>query len=228
MPPLPAVPNVIRMRILWEIQGKSNQGQRMFISYSGGPPAPSDLTAFANKYITAWNTNMPSLYNVDQTFLGVILEDLSSATGAVAEVAASVVGTRGSNVLPPSAAIVVSFEIARRYRGGHPRSYWPLGTSEDTEQGTGQFTETFQSAVASAVSAQTDSILAQTSGSTTTESQVNVSYYDGFTAIENPFTGRYRNVPKLRATPLVDDIGTIVVRSYIASQRRRRQKTSAS
>jgi hypothetical protein len=50
---------------------------------------------------------------------------------------------------------------------------------------------------------------------------VNVSYYNGFTVVTNPTTGRARNVPTLRGTPVVDTVTGIVARVQVGSQRRR-------
>jgi hypothetical protein len=53
---------------------------------------------------------------------------------------------------------------------------------------------------------------------------VNVSYYEGFTVVIDPITGRARNVPKLRSSgPLVDGVVGIVINPELGTQRRRGQ-----
>jgi hypothetical protein len=53
---------------------------------------------------------------------------------------------------------------------------------------------------------------------------VNVSYYQGFTVVTDPITGRARNVPKLRSGgPLVDVISSVTARPIVGTQRRRNE-----
>ena len=211
--------------MLWSIQGKEDQGLRMFFKYTGAAPSTADLLYFLGIIRAEADSALPTLYGADNVITGWIAEDLSSSTGAVAELTDSTAGTGAAEIVPPGTAVVSSYEISRRYRGGHPRSYWPLGLGADL-QNDGTWTSGFVSSCQSAIDTVIDSLPAATHGSTTIVNQVNVSYYDGFTSVENPITHRYRNVPTLRATPLVDNVNSIVVRPYVGSLRRRRPKTS--
>jgi hypothetical protein len=58
-------------------------------------------------------------------------------------------------------------------------------------------------------------------GGAGTLTHLNVSYYAGFTVVVDPVTGRARNLPTPRVTPLKDAITANIVRSRIGSQRRR-------
>ena len=215
----------MRIRMLWTIQGKEDQGLRFFMKYTGGPPATADLLYFLGIVKAEADSALPALFSPDNVITGWIAEDLSSSMGAVAELTDSTAGSGASDYIPSGTCVVSSYEISRRYRGGHPRSYWPLGISTELTN-SGTWTSGFVSSCQSAIDSVIDSLPASTHGSTTIVGQVNVSYYDGFTSVENPITHRYRNVPTLRATPAVDVVNSIVVRPYVGSMRRRRPKTS--
>lgn len=225
MPPLPDVANVIRCRILFTVYGKENQGLRFFMGYSGSAPTVSNLLAFAGVLKAEADSALPSVMSEDCSLTGYILEDLSSATGSVGTLDDATVGLLTSTPVPPGSAVVASYEISRRYRGGHPRSYWPLGGGNELLS-DGLWESSFITSCQSAIDDVIDALPGTIEGSTTITNQVNVSYYDGFTSVENPITHRYRNVPTLRATPVVDPVTSIVVRQYVGSLRRRRQKTS--
>ena len=225
MPALPSVADVMRIRMLWTIQGKEDQGLRFFMKYTGGPPSTADLLYFLGIVKASADSALPTLFSPDNVITGWIAEDLSSSMGAVAELTDSTPGTGPSDYIPSGTCVVSSYEVTRRYRGGHPRSYWPLGISTELTN-AGTWTPGFVSSCQSAIDTVVDSLPASTHGSTTIVGQVNVSYYDGFTSVENPITHRYRNVPTLRATPLVDTVNSIIVRPYVGSMRRRRPKTS--
>lgn len=227
MPALPAVPGVLRVRILWDMLGKEAQGSRFFVAFTGGPSTVANLTALGGLYNAAAASDLVNLMSNDVAYKGVIIEDLTTSSSAVAEVDTTVTGTRGSAAVPPQSCVVTSFEIARRYRGGRPRLYWPFGVAGDMLN-TGLWDSTLVSATTTGVTAFFNAGLGVTEGSITTDTNVNVSYYEGFTVVTNPITGRSRNVPKLRATPDVDAYGTFVTRNYVGSQRRRRLKTSTS
>jgi hypothetical protein len=226
VPPLPAVAGVIRVRILFTIAGKEDQGLRLFYTYDGSAPSVANLDTFGGVIKTEADSVLPAVLAPDKTITGFVLEDLASDTGAVSTTADSTVGTHDGTPLPADVAAVASYEIPRRYRGGHPRSYWPLGNVDDIDTGDVWQPDSV-TAFSTAVVGVIDSLVGEAAGSTTIANHVAVSYYSGFTAIENPFTGRYRNVPTLRTTPLVFEVTDVVMRNYYGSQLRRRIKTSS-
>lgn len=225
MPPLPAVPNVIRVRLLSTIQGKENQGLRWFLGYSGSNPTVAALTSFSTTLETALSDNLPDITSVKNTYTETIMEDLSSDTGAVYSNEISIAGLDSGDPLPPGTAMVASYEISRRYRGGHPRSYWPLGTASDMVDAP-TWDPAFVTSCEAALISILGSLNGVSSGGCTISNQVNVSLYSGFTSVENPLTHRYRNVPSFRGSPVVDPVESVICRSYIGSIRRRRPKTS--
>jgi len=215
----------MRFRILFSIAGKEDQGLRFFMKYTGGPPSVSDMLYFLVLLKAETDSVLPALIVESVILTGYVGEDLSSSSGATADLTDDTPGTLAAGDQPNQVAVVSSYEISRRYRGGHPRSYWPLGDSGQMSSDS-TWSTTFVNSCQSAIASVLDSLPAATSGSTTIDNHCNVSYYEGFTSVENPITHRYRNVPTLRGTPLVDTVNSIVVRNYIGSMRKRRPKTS--
>lgn len=218
MPPLPDVPAVVRVDFQWQDAADVNVTTRSFWAYSGGPPTATDCTALAtdmHALVSAHN----SLWDTETFLSGVRVTDLSSATGGVGEHASSVVGTR---VFAFGAAMcaLVNFVITRRYRGGKPRWYLPWGGGGDLNSRQ-SWNASFVTAVDSAVSAIRTGFIGSTSGSTAIANQCSVSYYSGFTSVENPITHRWRNVPTLRSSPIVSVIESFSTSGIVSSQRRR-------
>lgn len=220
MPALPPAPGVLRTQINFTLQSDNTALSRIFIKYTGTAPTPAQAAAFAVAVGTAWNTNMSSLMNSSYFQTGVAIEDLSSATGAIGSDSTQHAGTRAGNTLPASACLMVQFLIARRYRGGKPKIFLPLGMSQDLATGP-QWSGTFLGAVQTGWNAFIAAVIAAGWTGAGTLSQVNVSYFSGFTVVTNPITHRARNVPTLRGTPTVDPVLSPAFEIGVASQRRR-------
>jgi hypothetical protein len=145
--------------------------------------------------------------------------DLSSTTGAEDILIDTTAGGRTGDFAPSSAAVLASWTINRRYRGGHPRSYFPFGTAGTYASGSSKFWDpTFIASVETRLNTFIGAVSGKTVSATTFESFVNVSYYD-----KNSFpTPPYR-----RTTPVVDAITAVTVKQRICSQRRRLGKVNA-
>ena len=222
MPALPDVPKTIKVAAIWSDGVNTDIVTRWYETYTGSAPSSSQLTTFCGDVHTAIATNLGYATSEVLDLGRVHAIDLSSPTGAEGDDATS---TAGTNTDPPNAldvAQVVSYEIARRYRGGHPRGYWPLGSAvalDNPQRWDPTYLASIQTnmgvvfaAVASAV---------WSGGGTLQHS--NVSYFNGFTVITDPITGRARNVPTVRVTPLIDAVTSYIARSHIGTQRRRLQ-----
>lgn len=219
MPPLPSVSNVLRADLLWNDGSDTDCRTRMFFRYSGGAPNPTDaVTLAADIYSPA--SAMAALWSTNTQLTGVEVTDLSSPTGGQGLHAQSTTGTRVGADLAGGTCVVVGYVVQRRYRGGKPRNYFPWFTAADlTTRQT--WNPTDLTIVDSDLATYFAAVIGLSSGSTTITDHVNVSYYDGFTVVTNPSTGRARNVPKLRTTPVVDVISSFAARSNPGSQRRR-------
>ena len=219
MPALPSVPNVLRADLQFSIPSAGVIHTRFMFRYSGGPPNSTDATNLAAD-IYSPAAAMASFWDAETGLEGVEVTDLSSPSGGQGVHAQATVGTRAGGELTGGTAVLVNYLIARRYRGGKPRSYLPWFTSSDLANRDAWVSGSL-TALDSALSTFFAAVIGLNSGTTTIEDHVNVSYYEGFTVVTNPVTGRARNVPKVRTTPEVDVITSFAVSPRPASQRRR-------
>lgn len=194
---------------------------RINLAYTGTPPTATQLTTLAAVATTAWGANLKSTCSAAVTLTECDILDLNSLSGASGTSVVSIAGTRAGSGLPANCAALVNFHIARRYRGGKPRIYVPYGTINDTlnqQSWTGAFT----AALLTGYNAWVAAIVAAPWAGGTLTNQVNVSYYQGFTVVTNPITGRAKNVAKLRVgVPVQDVVQSVSVNPTYASQRRR-------
>ena len=220
MPPLPSPGPVLRIACSWNDAGDIPAGSRFFMTYTGGPPNSTDLNTLAAAVAAAWAANMSAVTSAHDFFTGVEITDLSSDTGAIGTWAGSDDGDLGGDLLPANACVVVNHKIARRYRGGRPRTYVRAGSQSQME-GSNQWTSGFMTDVLSAWEAWIAAILAEGGLSIALAAIVNVSWYQGNLVFTTP-TGRARNIPQLRAGgPIHDPITSSVIAPKIGSQRRR-------
>lgn len=210
MPPLPAVPNVVKFSVEG-LCGSHPWANVIHYSYTGAPPSSADLNAMAGILLGAWASEIMPLADDSCTVDQCLAVDLSSGTGAAGAAAGTTPGTRAGGIMPASACVLVNKTIGRRYRGGHPRSYLNVGVQSDmTNPST--WTGTLTGLVFTAYNAVRTAMAGLVETATTLGVEVIVSYID---KILNPIA------PFRRAVPLVLPVGGIVVNPVIASQRRR-------
>lgn len=219
MPALPAIPNVVKVQFGWNDGSDTHATNVMHYRYSGGPPNATDATTIAAGLFNA----MAGCHNSWPP--GTLLElctvtDLASATGAQGAHSGAQDGTSSGVPLAAGSAVLVTYVIGRRYRGGKPRSYFPWGDAASLS-GRQNWSAGYVSQVSANLTAAFAAMLGVTGGSTVLTQHVNVSYYQGFVVVTDPITGRAKNVSKPRATPLVDTIGSFKIGPTVASQRRR-------
>lgn len=220
--PLPPAPGAIRARILFTLGGKPTIGCRVFFGWTGTAPTPAALSTLADTFATSLSTHtIAHLLHPDNKYTGVILTALTSDMAPEAEAHELVTGTRTpGGPLPVDACFVTSYEITRKYRGGHPRSSWPFGTDNDLTT-----PQKWKSASVTAFLGWVTSYVrgfTHTATGTHMAGLLSIAYYQGFTAVENPITHRYRNVPRKRTPALLTAVTGVIGRSYVGSQRRRR------
>jgi hypothetical protein len=102
-------------------------------------------------------------------------------------------------------ACLVNHTIARRYKGGKPRNYLPLGTSTQLNNPVSWQT-TFTTAVTVAFGTFKVQVTTNPAGTGTVDNLVNVSYFDH---------------KVMRTTPVVDVVLNTTANTIPASQRRR-------
>lgn len=223
MPALPDVPKVLRVAC----SGTSGGGEvwltRFYVQYQASAPTPPNVVTFCNGVITSWVAHISPELTPNKDLTQVEVTDLSSPTSSIGLVATSNPGTRTGAWLPPAVCVVSSYTVSRRYRGGHPRGYFPAGSETDVDT-NGQWADLFVTEFTLAVRNFFTDVLAINWGTSEGFLHVNVSYYEGFTVVTDPITGRARNVPKLRTGgPAIDNIVTSSARKVIGTQRRRGQ-----
>jgi hypothetical protein len=219
MPALPVVPNVLKASFQ-HLYGGINAWVHWYFKYSGTPPATADAAAIANSLKATYNTNAIPLMATNCTLNLIQVTDLSSATGAQNVSSGTLPGTRVGGPMTADACVLFNQHLARRYRGGKPRQYWPWGVASDLN-GPITWATAFQTSCTSAYNAMVTAANAITWTGGNIVNPVNVSYFQGFKVVTSASTGRARNVPLVRATPLVDNIVSASVNPKPASQRRR-------
>lgn len=193
---------------------------RLYLAYTGTAPTSANLNTMATTVGTAWGTNLKALAPNEITLTEVIITDLTTTSSGVGVAATSVVGTRGTAYIAAGSALLFNFLVDRRYRGGKPRMYAPFGISTDLS--TAQlWSSTFRTACVTGLTNFRTAVIAAAPSGTTITAQVNVSYYLGFTSVQNPVTLRWKNIPTARTTPVVDTVTGIQANPSPASQRRR-------
>jgi hypothetical protein len=195
----------------------------LHFAFTGGPPTTAELIDIANDFMTAYDTHGKSLTASEVVLDSVDLTDLTSPTSAVGESTHSTIaGTRGDSDNPSPLCATTIYGVSRRFRGGHPKSYWPFGVSGDLGS-YNRWSSGFITAVDAGVQALITECLTSTHGGVAITDWVCVSYYEGFDNFTEP-SGRARVIPRLRATPVVDSMFYKYLMPEYGVQRRRRGK----
>jgi hypothetical protein len=220
MPALPNVPNVLRMEMQHTVGTDLDVLTRTFWLYSGSAPSNSGLVSMATALATSWGTVWKPLAGTSITLTNIALVDLTTTSSSEGSHAASIAGTRTGGAMPAGATVLVNYLLARRYRGGKPRSYFPYGVDSDLLNAQ-QWSSTFTGLVNTALASWDTDVAAAAPSGTTIANQVNVSYYHGFSSVQDPVTLRWRNIPTPRASVLIDNIVSQSCNAKIGSQRKR-------
>lgn len=221
MPALPPVPFVLQI-LLGTKQGPNGTSlNRMHLKYTGSGPANADCTALAasiySAYMSQFASNMPSLWTLES----VTVTDLASTSGGTGVHVASTPGTSPNGENPAHTAALFNHHIQRRYRGGKPRSYMAIGTITDLLNAQ-QWKSASITSMSNAFNAFVGNLKALTWTGGNVTDFVSVSYYEGFTSVVDPITGRTRDVPKVRTGTIpVDSIASSSMNPNLGTQRRR-------
>jgi hypothetical protein len=194
-----------------------------YLSYSGSAPTSTNLNSLATALAAQWITDLKGNMVSDLALTEIFITDLSSLSGATGQWLGAETGSLGSFPLAQG-PVHVQWKLSRRYRGGKPGWYLPALSTTDTTNGF-TWNTTDAGNVASASGLYVNSQNGVAYGAMTIGQHVSVSYYEGFTVVTNPTTGRARNKPTPRSAPLVDIVQAYAADSRISSQRRRRGKS---
>lgn len=222
MPPLIPQPGVLKAEIHFQVAEDHNVSTRQYFSYTGTAPADSVCATIAEAVGVAWRNAWLGHLSNESSQNGCTVQDLSTPTSGYGVDTLSAAGTATGAILPASAAQLMNYTIARRYRGGKPRAYWPVHVAADLSD-----PQTWDPGVLATMTTEwqtsfLDVLLGSSYSGTTLVHQVNVSYYEGFTPVQNPITLRWKNVAKPRTVAIAPDVITgFVLNSKPGSQRRR-------
>jgi hypothetical protein len=188
-------------------------------SYSGGAPAVADLTAIGNKLGSGYGSALSVYLPTSTSLTTVTLTDLAAPTGNEAIVTMSHPGTGIGVALAGNTATVMSFLINVRYRGGHPRAYFP-SMSQNWQADPQHWTSAAGGQFTTAMQAFLQGINGFQSGATTIGSQVAVAYFKGHTWSQDQH-GNWKKIPTRLTPPIVNVISSYRTNLVVGSQRRR-------
>lgn len=198
-----------------QLKGKyvsGNWANVMYAITTGTSPTQADLDTMATALKTLWVSNLGECSHTSVSLTQVLVTNIASDTGLTGVWASTpVLGTIAGTAGPANLAGCISWKIARRYRGGHPRTYIP-GISLTSVLDTRLFTTTYVATLLSKALAWRTGINAMTYTSMPLISFSCISYYDKDV---NP------TPPHLRPVPRTDGIVGATVGNRIDSQRRR-------
>lgn len=220
MTPLPDVADVIRCNLHWTVGADTLAQNRLYLAYSGSSPDGTACAALATDIGDAIVTHCAAVYGAHVTLESVQITDLSSSSGGQASSAiASGEGTRSGNPLPSGAAALQNFNIARRYRGAKPKTFWPWLTSADLDTNN-RFLQASADSCESAWAAFIGAF-PFSSGGCNVNGHVNVSFYEGYTLGPASPGGYRKKIPTPRASAIVDTTSGGSFALMVGSQRRR-------
>lgn len=215
MPPLPPVPNVLRCVIEGNTseEGAYPWANVLHFTYSGTAPSNATCLTMATAIASYWNTAMAPECPSSTILNQVVLTDLTSATSGEGQWLGTHAGTRGDDEIPANAAMLISYPVSTRYRGGHPRQYLIVGGNAD-------FLDAAHWSTAFTAEAQTHW---QTFLTDCLSAGVSGTVVSGFCAVSYISKEINPTPPYRRPTPLVLPlaIASSVANQQMASQRRR-------
>lgn len=212
MPPLPPVAGVIKAELLWTQSG-APAANIFHIGYSTSPPSSADLASLAARFggcITTLGWPLINMLSPEVELVEVICTDLSSDSSNIGSASTHTAGSDDHPVISAGSAFLVNWLITRRYRGGHPRTYWPAPTSEFLSSQT-TWSSGCLSDMATSMTAFLANLNGQTFGSLVTTQVGAVSYRTG-------------DAP--RVTPIFEPFVGYTLNGLVATQRRRIRSSS--
>lgn len=125
MPAKPFVPGVARVTM----KGTQPGGSWACVFHVGWPatqtPLGGEAQTLADNFWTAFTANAIHGLSADMHVKECDVVDLSNDQGSGGVHSGDVPGGTVGAAAPPNLAVLVSWKINRRYRGGHPRTYLP-------------------------------------------------------------------------------------------------------
>jgi len=185
------------------------------IAFTGTSPSPTDLNTFCTHIADTsphpWQFYLNTFFTSQSVLTSIEAIDLTSSSGAVGAATFTLGG--GDTGQPPTnaSAVLSNWKIARRYRGGHPRTFWqPFGNAHQLNA------TSWTAGQAASFAAQLfpfwAAVEALLPSGMVSGGLVNISYFNKAGGGSPPY---------LRPTPVQDAIIGVLVPQKIATQRRR-------
>ena len=157
-------PGVAQLRLVGTI-GLENMAQVLhFWTGTGAAWTQSQIQTLATSGLQHLAPNLVNSWGTNTTYHYAEAIDLTDATERTYRTTSSpIVGTAGAPFSPNSSSIMVSHHIASRYRGGHPRTYFPPGNATNGADGdtwTDSLVTSFQTAFDGYIAAITTDLIA--------------------------------------------------------------------
>lgn len=205
MAPLPPVPNAIKVQLGWYIDNNDRVENVLHFLVSGGPPSSGTCAALAADIQAAQITEFKASTHTSNGIMPCTVTDISSGSGLQGVGGTATGGSLSGSYNGASVAMVINHHIARRYRGGKPRSYLPLG-NQGALSTPGQWISSYVTTQTTNWANFITTCLASSSGGVSISAFVSVSYFHS---------------GSVRVTPVVDTVLQSTARQQIGSQRRR-------
>lgn len=220
MAPLPDAPRCVSLDAHFTIGDDTHVMSRLHFQFSG-TPVQADRSSLASLAASQWSVagGLNAMMANDRSLTSFVVTSLDDPTATQGVWTGTTVGTLSSSAgLPADASVVVAYAIARRYRGGHPRGYWPL--LGNAQQASPQSFRTDSVADLQARFRSWVNALTAATYTGGTLQQVNISYYQGSTWHQKP-NGNWVRIATRRTTPIIEPVLAQNVRTHIGTQRRR-------
>lgn len=216
MPALPDVPGVIRVAHEGTIYGQpwATISHWRYVT-SSGDLTSTELEVALAKFVNSWRDNIEGLCTPGTVDIQVRGIDLTSVTAAIATALDGESGTGADEPISPESCYLVSKTVARRYRGGHPRTYWPGPLRSFT---VGHDGREIASGYLAAISSGFAAYYTDIPPAVTTDSATNISSF-------HEVMVSYRSGGVLRTVPAVDDVSGQHLDTILATQRRRMHRS---
>lgn len=203
--PLPNVPGAVRLQYHFSLGTDANVMTHLYFAGGVSSLTTADLQAFTNLARSSYVTNCLPLSTNNVKLGQVVGTDLTTTTSLQVVAGGSNQGTRALSSGPASVCVLTNFKIARRYRGGKPRVYWPWGNSGDNSD-PDTWSASFVTLCQNGINALVAALQGFSGSSFASPTLSNISYW---------------HAGSPRTTPVVDPVTAVVVNPIPATQRRR-------
>ena len=227
MPALVDQPGVLRIKHYFSVGADLNVSTSLYFKYSGTAPSDADCAAIASEARSCWNNAWLGHLSSARAQLGASCQDLTTPSSGFGESLITSVGGGSAEDLAASTCLLVNYHIARRYRGGKPRSYWPTNIAVDLSTPHTWDTGVLATMTGEWQTSYLDVLVGFVQGGTTIGPQVSVSYYSGFTTPPVAPGHRAKNVSTPRAVAITPDLILGFTLNPKPGTQRRRQLHSA-